>query len=374
MRLGDLKTPAALVDVARLAGNAAWGAKRARDLGVALRPHVKTHKCVEAARIQTLETGGAITVSTFAEARAFAAEGFRDILHAVPLSPGRLDEAAELAQTVPAFHVLLDHPATAERLEAAAARRGLEMSVFLKVDCGYHRAGVDPRNPEALIFARSLAESVHLKFRGVLTHAGHAYGARNADEAARVAEQERTVTAAFAEALRAEGVSVETVSVGSTPTFAAARSMEGVTEARPGNYLFFDAHQAAIGSCAEDDIAFGVLATVVGCYPNRNEAVVDAGALALSKDAGPVHVDPACGFGLLAGESGERLAGLRLVSLTQEHGLIRARPGATVEDLRPGSRLRIFPNHSCLAAACFDRYHVLDGQEVIDLWHPVRGW
>ena len=153
---------------------------------------------------------------------------------------------------------------------------------------------------------------------------------------------------------------------------AAVEHLDGIDEVRPGNYAFFDVFQAAIGSCALSDVAFSVLATVVSVHPDEQRAVIDAGALALSKDPGPTHVDPDCGFGrIVAVEDQHPLPGLRLTSFSQEHGEIRG-PGTAA--LRPGIRLRILPNHSCLSAACFESFHVVRGTEIIDEWRPFRGW
>ena len=183
---------------------------------------------------------------------------------------------------------------------------------------------------------------------------------------------ERNLMTAFAAEVRDLGIDLPEVSVGSTPTLRAIDDLSGVTEVRPGNYLFYDFFQRAIGTCDLDDIAFSILATVISVDLEHMRAIVDAGALALSKDPGPTHVDPDCGFGLpVTLEDQHRLPGLHLIGLTQEHGTL-AGPG--IEALHPGTRIRIFPNHSCLSAACFDRYHVLRGTEVVDEWHPVRGW
>ncbi len=118
-------------------------------------------------------------------------------------------------------------------------------------------------------------------------------------------------------------IEVPDTSIGSTPTISAARNLEGIGEVRPGNYAFFDVFQSAIGSCASRDVAFSVLATVVSVHPEEQRAVIDAGALALSKDPGPTHVDPDCGFGrIVAVEDQHPLPGLRLTSVSQEHGEI----------------------------------------------------
>jgi D-serine deaminase-like pyridoxal phosphate-dependent protein len=374
MRVGDLRTPAALIDLDALERNVARMGATAAHLGVRLRPHVKTHKTLEGARIQVRGQFGGITVSTLAEAMFFAAGGFSDITYAVPVPPAKLAEAADLAGRLDRFNLLVDHSDAAAAVEACARERGVVLSVFLKVDCGYHRAGVDPEHAESAALAARLAASPHLDFRGILTHAGQSYHCRTADEIRAVAAHERDVMAAFAGRLRAAGVRVDEVSVGSTPTLAVAADLTGITEVRPGNYAFFDATQAAIGSCALADVAFSVLLTVIGRYPERRELLLDGGALALSKDPGPVHVDPACGYGIVCAAGGEPLPGWRVVSLSQEHGLARSAQPLPTGSFPIGSLLRIVPNHSCLAASLFERYAVVRGDLVVDEWCPARGW
>ena len=374
MDLRQLSTPGAVVDLDRLERNAAWMTNRAKDLGVSLRPHVKTHKCVEAANLQTGGLSRKITVSTLAEARAFATAGFDDITYAVPLSPDKIPACAQLQKQTGTFHVLLDQPETMVALEGYGAAHGLQFSVFLKVDCGLHRAGVDPASPEAVALAGRLHRSNQLDFRGILTHAGQSYRCRNRSEAAAVAAHERDVMVTFAETLRGKGLAVAEISIGSTPTITAADRLPGISEVRPGNYLFFDAFQTAIGSCSVDGVAFSVLTTVIGVYPDGRRLVVDAGALALSKDPGPTHVDPDCGFGVVVSERDCRpVSGLKVTSLAQEHGVMHS-DGPLDPAWRPGTRFRILPNHSCLAAACFDTFSVVRGTELVDQWHPVRGW
>jgi D-serine deaminase-like pyridoxal phosphate-dependent protein len=373
--LGDLTTPCALVDLERVEHNTAAAAHRARALGVRLRPHVKTHKCLEAARLQVRGHFGGITVSTLAEARAFAAAGFDDITYAVPIAPQRVPEALLLARELRRLTLLVDHRATVDAVEQEAAACGRQASIMLKVDCGLHRAGVDPADSRSLDLAARLAASPAIDFRGLLTHAGQAYACRHRGGALEVARHERDVLLHLARRLRARGVAVEELSVGATPTFTAVDHLDGITEARPGNSVFFDAFQAAIGSCTLDDVAFTVLTTVIGVYPARGELLTDAGALALSADRGPVHVDPDCGFGVvLAADGRSRLADLRITRLSQEHGVVRLAAGSDRSLPAIGDRLRIVPNHSCLAAALHGRYHVLRGDGVVACWRPVRGW
>jgi D-serine deaminase-like pyridoxal phosphate-dependent protein len=370
--IDELSTPSALVDLDRLEQNAAHMADKARRLGVRLRPHVKTHKCIEAARIQTDLHFGGVTVSTLAEAQAFAAGGFSNITYAVPIAPQKIAEAIDLHNEIDALNLLVDHADTIRTIDDIATSRGVILPVYLEIDCGGGRSGVDPEGEVTQILAKRLAAADAIDFRGLLTHAGHAYGSRSRSEAFEVACEERNLMTALAAELRDLGMSVPEVSVGATQTLRAIDDLTDITEVRPGNYIFYDVFQTAIRTCQIDELAFSVLATVISVDVDRGRAVIDAGALALSKDAGPIHVDAECGYGLVVTvEDQHPLPGLRIVSLTQEHGTLT---GPGVEALRPGTRLRVFPNHSCLSAACFDTYRVLRGTEVVDEWRPVRGW
>ena len=373
MELQDLKTPSLVLDVEKVRRNAEMMSARVRSLGVSLRPHVKTHKCAEVARIQTRGHTGALTVSTLAEAREFAARGFRDITYAVPVEPGKFGEALELSKRCERLALLTDDADIPPLLDAAAGRAGVTAELFLKVDCGYHRCGVEPDAPEATEIPRRIADARHLRFAGLLTHAGHSYHARSKEELLSIARRERDATVGLAERLRAGGIEVPAVSVGSTPTMTHAERLDGVDEARPGNYIFFDAFQATLGSCAFDDCALTVLASVVHRDRTRRKVVIDAGAIALSKDRGPVEFDASCGYGRVL-DLGGRDTSLRVTSLSQEHGAIENLGEAELDWLRVGARLRVLANHSCLTAAQHSHYHVLEGGRVVDLWEIHRGW
>lgn len=358
----DLPTPALLLDLDVLERNLGRMAERAAAWGVAMRPHVKTHKSVEVAERQRALGIRGLTVSTLYEAWVFADHGFSDLTWAFPVILTRLAEVRELAGRV-TLRLVVDSSEAVDALEGL----GLPLHVWLKVDCGYHRAGVDPESTHAFRLARRIAESPALTFDGLLTHSGHAYNATGRGEAAAVAEQERAVMAGFADRLRGEGIEVPAVSVGSTPALSAAERLDGVTEIRPGNYCFHDATQVAIGSCGVGDCAATVLSSVVSCRPGDGRSVVDAGALALSKDPGPDRPErPSMGEIFADYGSGTLDPQARLLSLSQEHGILSVP--------RPvGSRVRILPNHSCLTAAQFDEYVVVRGEQVADRWKVWRG-
>jgi D-serine deaminase-like pyridoxal phosphate-dependent protein len=371
----ELPTPALLLDADVLERNVARMADKVRGLGARLRPHVKTHKCIEIGRLQQRHGAQGLTVATIAEAQAFAAAGFDDITWALPVPLSRLDEIIALARRI-TLRLLVDSAAAVDGLAAAASRAGIRLHVFLEVDCHYHRSGVDPNDRSAPLLAGRIADSPHLVFDGILTHAGHGYHARTHPERVAVAREEREVMVAFAERLRAAGLDVPCVSVGSTPTMAAVESLAGVDEARPGNYAFYDWMQAAVGVCGVEDVALSVLATVISHQPGASHAIVDAGALAMSKDAGPGHGDLRRGLGpLLAGPTGGGLdPDLMLTAVSQEHGFVgAARPDALRDRLPVGARVRILPNHSCLTAALFDHYWVVRGEAIQDHWTIHRG-
>ncbi|HEU4594862.1 MAG TPA: alanine racemase [Pyrinomonadaceae bacterium] len=373
MELQDLKTPSLVLDAARVRRNAERMSARVRQLGADLRPHVKTHKCVEVARLQTEGHKGGVTVSTLAEARAFAAQDFRDITYAVPVEPGKFSEAVALARECERLALVTDDESIPGPLGEAARRGGVTLDVFLEVDCGYHRCGVEPHLPEARAISRLIQDAPGLRFAGILTHAGHSYHARSKEELLALARHERDLMTGFATSLRAEGVEVPSVSIGSTPTITHVDHLESVDEVRPGNYIFFDAFQATLGSCGFDDCALTVLTSVVHRDRARRRIVLDAGAVALSKDRGAVEFDETCGFGHVLDLEG-RDTGLRVESLSQEHGVLHVKDEKLFDSLRVGTRVRVLANHSCLTAAQHAHYNVLEGGRVVDRWEIRRGW
>ena len=334
-------TPRAILDLDIVERHAAAMRARCQRLDVRLRPHVKTHKVPDLARVQVEH--GAITVSTLAEAEAFADAGFTDITWALPMPPHARERALALASRVD-LGVLVDS------VEGARAARGLK--TWLKVDCGYGRAGVRPDDPHALEVVRAIQN-----LAGLLTHAGHSYACRTMDALREVSSQEVNVTVRFAERLRALGVNVPEVSIGSTPTLAVLESVpDGVTEVRPGNYILLDLAQVEIGHCTREDIAITVEATVISAHPDR--VVLDAGALALSKDKAFGHY-------------GETLEGWPLVSLSQEHGVVRPPEG---HGLRVGDTVRVRPAHSCLVGPMHGGFDLERGGLPAGRWEAALRW
>jgi D-serine deaminase-like pyridoxal phosphate-dependent protein len=215
--------------------------------------------------------------------------------------------------------------------------------------------------------ARELGREDGLSFDGLLSHSGHAYHTRNKAEAAQVEEEERLALSRFAQRLRAAGLTVRGTSAGSTPGLAGATDLTGVTEIRPGSYVFHDRTQVLIGCCEPEDVGVSVLATVVSQQPGADHLVVDAGALALSKDTGPDHLGLPLSFGAVRGHPA-----LTIASVSQEHGVVRG-PASELHQFHVGDRMQIVPNHSCLTVPHYDHYHVMRDGRVVDQWRIARG-
>jgi D-serine deaminase-like pyridoxal phosphate-dependent protein len=366
--LQDLQTPCLVLDKARLERNLARMSEAMRRRGVALRPHLKTAKSAEVARLATRGEAGGITVSTLAEAEYFVERGFRDVLVAAAQAPSKLDRAARLIERGATVTLITDHPDLARSIAGHAA----PFRALVEIDSGDHRAGVDANGEEVLAVARALGG----KLAGVMTHAGHSYDCRDVDAIKAVAEDERRAVVTAAERLRSAGLRCDVVSVGSTPTMTHAESLEGVTEGRPGVYMFQDLFQAAIGSCTRDDIAVTVLSSVIGVDGDEGRFLVDAGALALSKDRSTQATEEDAGYGEVRDVSGNALEGNWTIARAwQEHGLAVPASRSSKPRIAIGDKVRIGPNHACITAAAHDRYFVVDGDtEVVATWDRVNGW
>lgn len=374
--IDDLPTPALILDRAVLRRNLKRMSQRLHEAGVALRPHLKTAKSVTIGRMAVEGHDGRITVSTLAEARYFAEGGFKDILYGVGVVPSKLAAVTGLRRQGVNLRVVTDNLAVARSI-ADEARNGDTFSVFVEIDSGGGRAGLPyPELPGLLDIARVLHEAPNVELAGVMTHAGHSYHESTPEGIARVAEQERQAIVGAAEKLRAAGIPCPIVSGGSTPTAVHSRSFDGITEMRPGVYVFNDLDQEFIGSCGTDDLALSVLASVIGHYPHRNQLLIDAGALALSKDISAQEFQPKVGYGTIAGAPVQDMA---VIACSQEHGFVGADSPLPYGSLPVGSRVRIWPNHACITAAAYDRYYVVDsevdsGRSVVDIYDRINGW
>jgi D-serine deaminase-like pyridoxal phosphate-dependent protein len=374
----DLVTPSLLLDRGRLERNIARLADHARQLGVVLRPHMKTAKSIDVARRVFPDSPGPITVSTIADAEYFAGHGYRDMTYAVGLSPASALRAMELCRRTGAeLKLLLDTAEQADALAAVQDASGVAPSVLIELDVDDHRGGLRPDDPR-LIEVADRVVAAGARLAGVLAHAGESYGLNTPEALVAAAENERVATVRAAEILRARGHACPIVSLGSTPTAHFARNLEGVTELRAGVYMFFDLVQHGVGVCSKDDIAISVLASVIGAKPEKGWILVDAGWMALSRDRGTASQRVDQGYGVVCDEAGHVLEDVIVSQASQEHGILSIRPGSNrvMPDLPIGSRVRILPNHACAMAAQHTFYSVVEGQgpAIEARWDRIRGW
>ena len=376
MHLSEAATPALVLDRGKLERNCARMHAKARSLGVGLRPHMKTLKSIDAARLAIDPAHGGIAVSTLKEADYFAGHGISDIQYAVCLTPDKLTRAAAIVARASKLSAFLDSVEMAEAVAAFVGAGNPPFGIWIEIDSGEHRTGIAPDDERLTAIAMILREA-EVPLAGVATHGGHCYGERTPEGVAAVAEQERLAVVTAARRLRAAGFAVPGVSAGSTPTSVHRRSASGLSELRAGVFMAGDLFQSGIGSLAEEEIAVSVLASVIGHRPELNQIVVDAGGLALSKDRSTAALaDGDLGYGVVLDIEGRASLGRLVVGgVHQEHGEIRGAAPLPFERLPIGAKLRILPNHVCMTAAIHDSYLVVDGgAEIEGRWDKIVGW
>ena len=377
MHLGELPTPCLLLDRAKLERNLARMRTRLRRFGVSLRPHLKTAKSIEVAR-RALgdEPGGGITVSTLGEAAYFLSHGIGDIVYAVGIAPGKLDAVAGLLRRGAQVTVILDSVLAAQAVVERGATLGVHFPVLIEIDSDGARAGVAPDDDALVAIGRVLDEGNGAELRGVLTHAGASYHCTSIAGIRAMAEQERRCAVSAAETLRAAGLKAPVVSVGSTPTMTFADRLDGVTEARPGVYMFHDLVMAGLGVCEIDDIALSVLTSVIGHHARSGQLIVDAGWMALSRDQGTSDQSVNHGYGLVCDSNGRPIGDLIVRETNQEHGLVGRRDGQPLHVGRypVGTRLRVLPVHACSTAAMHHEYRVVEDGRADLTWSRCGGW
>ena len=377
MRLYDLETPCLILDRSRLNTNISSMRERMAALGVQLRPHLKTTKSIDIAQLVLDDQSTGITVSTLSEAEYFFEHGIKNIIYAVGLAPNKLEHVLALIERGAALSVIIDSADAGRSIAQFGRGSKTTVPVLIEIDCDGHRAGVTPDSPGLIQIGKILERGPGSRLAGVLTHAGASYDCRDIDCIRRMAEQERQAAVGAAGNLRGAGLPTPMVSIGSTPTATFAGSMDGVSEVRPGTYMFQDLVMAGLGVCSLDDIAISVLTTVIGHQRQKNWLIVDAGWMAMSQDRGTASQKIDQGYGLACQLDGKPTRNLIMTDANQEHGVVAARDkaGFDLAAYPIGSLLRIFPNHACATAAQHDRYLVVDsGKEVVAEWERCRGW
>ena len=363
MRLDQLRTPAVLIDRERASKNLDRMQAAASLRGVKLRPHTKTHKSPLVARWQVDRGAAGICCAKLGEAEVFAAAGFDDIRLPYPLHPSNADRLVALLDRA-RISFIVDHPVIAQQWSAAMTRVKKSVDVLVKVDVGFHRCGIDPIAADAVEMIQRVAALPGLNFLGILSHAGHTYHAHSEDEMHEMAVDEMQRMRVLAAKCRAAGVKIEEISLGATPPARYSLQQEGFTEYRPGNYVYFDRTQVALGAAQVSDCALTVLATIVS-KPAADRLILDSGSKTLTND-GARGFSPAPGFGQVLDHPN-----LLVERLSEEHATVKVTDGHTV--LEPGDRVRILPNHSCVVSNLVDEAWLVDGLEATPLPIAARG-
>ena len=358
--LSELQTPLIVIDAPTLTRNITRMAEAAAAGRKQLRPHGKTHKSGWVARQQIAAGAIGLTCAKPGEAEVFAAEGVDDIRIAYPISPTYATRVLSLMDGV-RLSTVIDDLEVAQAWSSAMEAAGRRLEVLVKIDVGTHRCGVDPSQRDALAFIEAVSQMPGLDLRGLLSHAGHAYGGRSVEEIARVAREEAALMAELVEGCTARGVALDEISVGSTPTARVSATLDGITELRPGNYVFHDRTQVGLGVVGWPDCALRIHASVVS-RGAADRLVLDAGSKVLSSD-GARGFGETPGYGVVLGPDGEPDPGLVIERLSEEHAVV----GVTGETrLRIGDRVTVVPNHACVVANLANTYVVADGDEVLE--------
>lgn len=358
-----LDTPALLIDLDIVDRNLKQMQEKANNYGVALRPHIKTHKIPELAQLQMRLGAHGITAAKVSEAEVMAAAEIQNIFIANQIvTREKLHRLAALSKEV-SISIGLDSVAAARTLSDIFAASGLTIEYLIEINSGLNRCGVLP-GKEAVELFQAVDSLPSLRFKGIFTHAGQVYGAESLLEVKEVSRFESTIMAETAQAFAEVGTSPDVVSVGSTPTMKVWQGHEAVNEIRPGNYIFHDAIQVSLGAATLEECALSIVATVIS-RPDKERAILDGGSKAFGLDRGAHGKEMTSGFGLVLGKEAT------LERLSEEHGIMTLDP--TI-DLDIGDRVRIIPNHACAVMNLFDRaYGLRDGKIVEEFKIAARG-
>ena len=331
--------------------------------GMKLRPHTKTHKSPRIARWQVDRGACGICCAKIGEAEVFADAGFDDIRLPYPINPANATRVMALMDHAQ-LSLIVDHAEITRQWSRVMSDAGRTLDVLVKVDVGYHRCGIAPDGTGAVDFLVQVAKLPGLRLRGLLSHAGQSYDVTSKDELVAVARQEARMLRDLAEGTRRQGVTIDEISVGSTATALLSATEAGLTELRPGNYVYYDRSQVAIGSATLNDCALSVLATVVS-KPAADRIILDCGSKTLTSDTDRGTVRPK-GYGAVFTRVGAPAPDdtLLIDRLSEEHAVVLAGNGSTA--LEPGDRVRVLPNHSCVVSNLVDAVCLVDGDTVIE--------
>jgi D-serine deaminase-like pyridoxal phosphate-dependent protein len=362
MHVTALPTPQVLVDRGKAMRNIERMQSAADARGIALRPHAKTHKVPAIASWQVARGAVGVCCAKVGEAEVFVGAGLEDVRLPYPVHPSNLSRVRALLNRA-RLSFIVDSLDVAREWSTAFCESGDRVDVLVKVDVGFHRCGIDPDGPGAVDMIEAVALLPGLRLAGLLSHAGHAYSARSVDDLRANARREAAILRALASGARARGIRIDEVSVGSTPTARFSLDEPDLTELRPGNYVYLDRSQVALGVASIDECALTVLARVVST-PSHDRLILDCGSKTLSSDqARGGTMPPGYGAVLTDLESTTFDESLTIERLSEEHATVRV-SGRSV--LRIGDLVRVLPNHACVVSNLVDEIRLVDGLDLVE--------
>lgn len=361
----DLDTPSLLLDLEKLKVNIEEMADFAKVQSVQLRPHIKTHKSIEIAKMQVEAGACGVTVAKVSEAEVMASGGISDILIAYPIAnPKKIERIIQLIKQGTHIKLAVDSLEQIKLLQKALESTTYTLEVWIKVNSGLNRCGVEP-GQSVVDLAQAIILLSNLHIGGVFTHAGHSYAAKTQAEIEKIGYEEAAAVVEGAEACEKAGISIPVRSIGSTPTYKIAGKVTGITEVRPGNAAFFDAIQVGLQVTTIERCALTVLASTINVY-GQKRIIFDTGSKCLNLDKGAHGNDTVKGFGHVLNHPE-----ITIERLSEEHGIgsIDTKTTLSIND-----KVQVVPNHACTVANLFDHYIVHQWGKVVNVWNvDARG-
>lgn len=346
--LQSVDTPALLIDSVKMHENLDYVQKLAKNKDLNLRPHFKTHKSIELAKLQIEKGAVGMACAKTEEALCLANAGIKDIQIAnVITGKHKYDRLVEVHKKVDKLTFGVDSLEHIEEANAVAEANDLCLNVQIEVNYGLNRNGISTKE-QLLLLSNAILENDYLNFDGIYTHAGSVYSSQTTEEIVEISKESIRLMSHFVKTLKESGFKCSTVSIGSTPELKHLRKTEHITELRPGNYIFYDNMQVKFGSCTEDDISMFVIATVIGVH--RDRVVLDAGTKSIGAEKIKFGKDRLPGHGKIYGKN-------TIISrISEEHSII----DYPVDEYYVGDKVLIIPNHACPVANMYDKYFFLE--------------
>ena len=355
MNINEIDTPALLIEKSIMESNIQKMQKLADTNSVGLRCHIKTHKIPLLAQLQIKAGAKGIATAKLSEAEVMNKAGIIDIQIAnIIVGEEKINRLLMLSKRCSKLTCCIDSIDNAKELSKVFTDNNSRLDVFIEIDSGLGRCGLQRIN-DVINLAKQIQELKGIKLIGLLTHAGNAYSAKYNDEIRRIGRNESEVLMKTKSELFKNGIEIDEISVGSTPTANFCSAVKGVTELRAGNYIYNDMIQVSLSVASIDDCALSVLTTVISKSENR--VIIDVGSKAFSSDKGAHGSDKIKNYGYIINKNAE------LFQLSEEHGFIRF----DKEIISIGEKIKIIPNHSCAVSNLFNFAYLVDGENILEI-------